>query len=781
MTELSPTSTAEPDEFRFSSTQMQGIHEEFAEKDRNQERKLEVISRMQLFKNEEEEVNQRIAVPTVVKKRTVTTRKPRKKKKLASLNEFVRDNLGSNTMRKSDSNLCKHISILDYFSGDKKKLNEILLRIEREEQNTSQRNEKSQSEPPVGAGRTDSDIGMLYSKEEWFEIIKNVKLKFPKLSLKTKRTLKNITRRIEIESKNDTQHSMWSQASALPSDDLTSEDLKWLYDLDEKDMKNEQSFLQDDSSEARVPVVMTLSQAFDDDRVGAEENAVLTDEDEIALELKLPDTKVLEETLELKRPKNEAVEEVEDSESEPEIIELSSVDIKNWQKKQSSSEPDDSKPKEDRLDLKQEISSHQPISTQDFESNSLMSAPSNFLRPGDNSNSLQSELINIEMDDPNAIDSDDSAEIFSSSQINYKEEEELIVSSPSRPETINSEFKTPTKKSKQLLMGLSSPTKLILPIKRNLQQVRSLYSPVEMEHDMENEEIIISSEESGDEEEFSTAKMEMETSVPQVLKSFDSVSQLNTKNSRKIFTTSKVEIKGNLEVNDDLKYSIRKIATHVISIDSEEEVADSEDEEKETSIIEVTVPVEEEMNGTVVQVPSSPSQYLISIESEEEGVKAKEGAESTVDLSDRLTEAEPEVPNLSTQPNNYSDCLRLMSVKELKAQFEGWGLKPKSRSKMLETIQNFLAIMNPNQTIPDQQLLCKAQKEFRHQIYDTLTETFRTSHWFEKIISYEPLSGDELHLWLTQTTGVEIDRDFFDNYCDELGITCTAAPSKNVY
>lgn len=796
MAELSPTSTAEPDELRFASTQMQGIHEEFAEKDRNQQRKLEVISRMQLFKNEEEEVSQSISVSGVVKKRTIPSKKPRKKKKLASLNEFVRDNLGSNTMRKSDSNLCKHISILDYFSGDKKKLNEILLRIEREEQNTSQQNGKSQSEPPMGAGRTDSDIGMLYTKEEWFEIIKNIKLRFPKLSLKTKRTLKTITKRIEVESKNDTQHSMWSQASALPSDDLTPEDLKWLYDLDEEDMKNEQSFLQDDLSEedmkndqsflqddlseSRQPFVMTLSQAFDDDKVNAEENGVLTDDDEIAIELRLPDTEVPHDTLVWQRPQNEVVEEVEDSESEPEIIELSSVVIDNWKKKQSSDEPDDAKSRDDRLDLKQEISSHQPIPTQDFESNSLMSALSNFLKAGEDSYSLQSELIKIESDDPKAVDSDDSVEVFSSSQINYKEEEELIVSSPTRPETSNSEFKTPTKKSKQLLMSLSSPSKLILPIKRNLQQVRSLYSPVEIEHDAENEEIIISSEESGDEEEFSTAKMEMGTSVPQVLKSFDSVSQMNMKKSRKIFATSKVEIKGNLEVNDDLKYSIRKIATHVISIDSEEEVADSEDEEKETSIIEVTVPVEEETNGTVVQVPSSPSQYLISIESEEEGVKAKVGEESAA-LPDIRTDTETEVTDPNTQTSTYSECLRLMSVKELKAQFEGWGLKPKSKSKMLGITQNFLTLMNPDQTIPDHQLLCKTQKEFRHQIYDTLTETLRTSRWFEKIISYEPLSGDELHLWLTQKTGVEIDRDFFDNYCDELGITCTAASTKNVY
>lgn len=795
MTQLSPVLTAEPDDnVRFASTQMQGIHEEFAEKDRRNQRQIEMISRMQLFKNEEEEPSQNSATPVAVVKRKQPPKKlkSKKKKKFSSLNVFVRDNLGAKDIRKSDSNLMNKILILDYFSGDKKKVNEILLRIEREEQNTSQQNYKSQSEPPLAATRIDSeDVGMLYTREEWFDILKNIKLKFPKLSSKTKRTLKTITRRIQMET--DTQQSVWSQASALPSDDLTPEDLKWLYDLDEEEMQNEQSFIQDDSShENQQPFVMTLSQAFDNDltkeEAEEESNEVMTDND-----LVKDDNK--EEIKDVMTDNDELVpqeDEVEDSESEPEVIELSTQEVNSWKLKHTTinteKHPDGwlSSEASERLVPQQEISSHQQVPTQEYNyPNSLMSAPSNIaqtLNLEEAANSLQpetaqeeipssirSDVIKIDENskeiesDAKEIESDDAIEIFSSSQVNYKDDEELIISSPAREnDSLGPEFKTPTKRSKQLLTILSSPSKLILPIKRNLQQMQSLYSPVDLDHGMGNEEIIISSDEE-DEEVFSTARMEMDIPVPQVLKSFDSASQLNTKKSRKVFNTSKIEIKGNLEVKENPKYKIRKIATHVISIDSDDEVADSEDDEKEASIIEITVP-EEDAPEPRVQVPSSPSQYLISIDSqntEQRGILSEDKEEGREDKEKQLGQTE----------------LNSMSVKQVRAQFEAWGLKPRSKAKMVDILQGFLALMNPSLAQSPETLLGKTQKEFRHQIYDTLTETIRSNaFWFNKVISYEPIFTEDLHTWLTSTLGVLVEREFFDKYCDELGITCTAAP-----
>lgn len=209
------------EEPQFLSTQMQAAHEMFEEQEHAVTRTESLVSKLAKLRNPKAQV----AKPPAKRKPKLA------RKKIQSMSSYVRDRAEPSA------------SILEYFSGQKRKVGDIIRRIELEERRTS-----SPEPRPV-------NTSYVYSHAEWVEIVRSIKLRFPELSSRTKRTLKAISRQIEGTM---SPPSMWSQASALPSDGLDDEAIKWLYDLDEDQMTNDTSMVGSEGSPSQF--VVTLSQ-----------------------------------------------------------------------------------------------------------------------------------------------------------------------------------------------------------------------------------------------------------------------------------------------------------------------------------------------------------------------------------------------------------------------------------------------------------------------------------------------------------------------------------------
>lgn len=220
----------------FLSTQIQSRHDDHHQQERQ-------ISRLQQFKNPAPVV--RGGDLKVVK------RAARKKKtKVNSISGFVRDTLGA---KGADPQ-----SILDYFCGDKDKVSAFLARMDSA---TASKHVLSSASTQLG----------LFSEPEWKPLLESIRLKFPNLSRKSRKSLKVITRRLEevkrVEDRSQALQDlevMWTQALMQPSDKLTTEDLKWLYDLDDEQLTNDVSVdLLDGEQRSQMPFLFTLSQAME--------------------------------------------------------------------------------------------------------------------------------------------------------------------------------------------------------------------------------------------------------------------------------------------------------------------------------------------------------------------------------------------------------------------------------------------------------------------------------------------------------------------------------------
>lgn len=224
----------------FVSTQIQSRHEELE----SRENKIGKLSR---FKNALEKV---APAPTrVVKKRT---RKPTtaKKTSLSSLSAFVRETLGSK--KRVDTQ-----NVLDFFTGDEAKMNNFLDRLG---EKTKQRTWESEK---------DRNRDTLVGEKEWKRLLEGIQLRFPAFSKKNRKSLRYITRQIEeLQHREKTpadsadQPSIWSQASKQLSDNLTAEDVKWLYDLDDEHLDHT-TFDTYTQSSQEEPLALTLSQVFE--------------------------------------------------------------------------------------------------------------------------------------------------------------------------------------------------------------------------------------------------------------------------------------------------------------------------------------------------------------------------------------------------------------------------------------------------------------------------------------------------------------------------------------
>lgn len=232
----------------------------------------------------------------------MTSQKP---KLATTISGFVRDTLGNG--KKSD-----HKSILDFFSGDESKVDRLLERIE----------SATMSPHPLSRSST----SQLLSAAEWHNLLENIKLRCPNLSRNHKKTLKAISQRLTklrehedlTENNNNTQDldQMWSQALRQPSDQLTAEDIKLLYDLKDEDTSE---ISEDYASDDARPYSVTLSQVLDPNR-DSQQTEESVEEEEEAVETQSLENSEIQKATEGDQFALPELETISDSESEPEEL-----------------------------------------------------------------------------------------------------------------------------------------------------------------------------------------------------------------------------------------------------------------------------------------------------------------------------------------------------------------------------------------------------------------------------------------------------------------------------
>lgn len=214
------------DNIYFVSTQMQSKHDETVLREKEQTAKKRTISKLLGFKNELKELELKVSEPKPKKARTV------KKAQNKSMSALVRDKFEKK-------------ELLPYFSGDQTKIDDFMSRVRRMED----------------LEKLPNSSLALYSPSEWNRILQCIKLKFPTLTPLPRQNLKVITKKInEFELQNT--GGVWNEASAQP--EIGSEELKWLYDLSDEQMKNTMSF-NEEFNISNDQYVMTLSQTTPDD------------------------------------------------------------------------------------------------------------------------------------------------------------------------------------------------------------------------------------------------------------------------------------------------------------------------------------------------------------------------------------------------------------------------------------------------------------------------------------------------------------------------------------
>lgn len=203
-------------------------------------------------------------------------RKRKKEKEIGSI---------SGHLAKVHAKRSEQESILKLLSGKRRKVNDIIDRIESIE---SKDFDSAEDNEPV-------EEKMVYTKDEWCNLLKVIRVNFPALSRKSKLSLSKINKiyyeqydsqfQPTQESQPEESSSLWAMASTLPKTRLTDSDLKWLYDLDDVpayDKLNENSILssvseigKDDAEESNN--VLTLSQLVNEHKNEVDANRQVID------------------------------------------------------------------------------------------------------------------------------------------------------------------------------------------------------------------------------------------------------------------------------------------------------------------------------------------------------------------------------------------------------------------------------------------------------------------------------------------------------------------------
>lgn len=248
----------------FHSTQIQARHED-------QEHQDTKLSQLQRFKNI-------VTAPKFKAPKPKQVTKPKRSKKkqtrqINSISAFVRETLGGKKAPDTQS-------LLDQFCGDQRKLDEFLIQVE-----------LATKMPHLLSKKPHGQESRLFSEFEWKSFVESLRLRFPDLSNGNKKTLHVISRRLHELKKMENGYidsqdlnSMWSLASRQPSNELSKEELIWLYDLDDEDLHSDSSIhhkQKNDKDGPDSPLCLTLSQAMDDRNLPEEQgmDSVMGNED----------------------------------------------------------------------------------------------------------------------------------------------------------------------------------------------------------------------------------------------------------------------------------------------------------------------------------------------------------------------------------------------------------------------------------------------------------------------------------------------------------------------
>lgn len=174
----------------FVSTQIQARHEELEEQELATKRLLGFYRQLPVMKKPEP--------------RMVSRKKPKAKpKKPLLVSDHVRANMGNHKTRKA--------GILALLGTEESVVDSFITKMER----------------ATAAKQSPSQV---FSEPEWRAFLAKISLTFPNLATRRKRNLQAITQQL-ARLRESEQDELWSQALRQPSDSLTEDDLRWLYDI----------------------------------------------------------------------------------------------------------------------------------------------------------------------------------------------------------------------------------------------------------------------------------------------------------------------------------------------------------------------------------------------------------------------------------------------------------------------------------------------------------------------------------------------------------------------
>ncbi|KAK6464174.1 structure-specific endonuclease subunit SLX4 [Scheffersomyces coipomensis] len=718
------------DSIFFISTQMQSIHEDVVENEKNEVKIASQISRLKSFShdNSSSRGNSQVTVNKVKVQPKLKAKKSGSSKKNQSMSSMVRDKFSTDK--------------LSYFTGDQSKIDKFLKRIRREEE----LDELLPLAPKAGSngGGVKLSTSQLICQRDWSYFLKSIKMKFPNLRSSRKRNLKIITRKIAIATQDnvDAENSLWSQAASMPDTELSKDDLKWLYDLDDEELMNASSFVEDDIIDNRE-FVLTLSQNMNED-------------EEVEFSTTGSPSQGIIDIFSSSAENENGDEIIVISDSESEVEELTVSMEKSQSYSQSQVQPGQSylQVMESIYKPEETLPSHQDevvdplISFQSFP----------FADPKRKIIRTQEDLSQVNEAEP--------IEITSSTSLSKTPSFQQTPNKLKRTISDISPFKTPTKRSKQLLDTTntptnSSPVKLIAASSTESTPDGGQYGNIE------DDEEIMSSD--GD-TVYSTARTYIYSNQLQKDRTPVKKNGLKVVPIRKTIQTTRHEVSNAIPVQDYTDpinhIQLKRVGfkeKEVIDID--EIIPDSEDDEddKEISIVEITRVVEDlsdKTNTSILQVPSSPSKEMFSSQ----------------EIRNFLAEEEDE--------SGGSIDFSKFTTTQLKEQFKEWGLKPvRGRDKMISILTEASKLTINSQTTDS---TCATRttsiknatttttiSATQQTMYEKLNEIIKSNdYWYEKIISYEPLILEDMQKWL-ESIGYKLEYDFLQKYCDEGGICCT--------
>lgn len=767
----------------FASTQMQGRLEEFDEISKEEDNMKKRIEGLKKFKNIDTTLNNKQSLQNMnFKDRGVAKPKRRTKRdnnRIKSLTSLMEEtyNKGKSFEELKKSNKGQkdvQLSIFQYFTGHKEKIGDILKRIESIEQKNVE-----QSDPHD----TQHESKILYNKNEWTDIIKKIRIRFPELSNRTKKSLKYITHKIQQDQFRLTSESpknnssIWSQASAPPEKEFTDEDLKWLYDLTSEQIINENTILQNDLEESdnENPFVMTLSQVMNTSKsegtIDSESDVILDSSPE---------------------PSPIKVKSLYKNESSNKTGHLSGqmIQVKNSIYDPGFNGNEIYSRQQDSVETAVSIESFPFVQAHREESiaKDMIGISDDRFQASQSIHGTQEipiEVISSSIDQDEADDKRKGDFTTHYEENDEKEEkEEVIISSPIKDTEV---FKTPTKRTPRSKNIIASPFQMNYDSSPLL--IRSISATP-------RHETIVSEKSSA----YSTAKSKFRYSSAQPIPSqypfedseeeaiFSSIPPRQFHKKRKIYRTSRILVDGALNVveesSENSKLKIRTIETKRLPLDSENEICDSEDEEandNSISVIEITREIDgtddlinlgknsrNEHDTSILQVPSSPQVDNSNVlgllhESDTASVIDSERKHGGLIRSEALEASD--------------DDFHKMSTKDLKARFHEWGLKPvKGKEKMIQILSETNKLIDQSQLNDDQEKpITTSQHAIKTNIYNRISVHLKQNqYWLDKIMSFEPINLYKLQDWLASgPAGARLETEILEKYCDELGIAYT--------